>query len=40
MVTVLSPDGTPITVNANVLQSAGVQNGIGMTLLNKKINFG
>jgi len=30
MVTVLSPDGTPITVDANVLKSAGVQNGIGM----------
>ena len=26
----MSPDGKPIQVDANALQAAGVQNGIGM----------
>ena len=26
----MSPEGKPIQVDANVLQAAGVQNGIGM----------
>ena len=42
MVTVISPDGKPIIVNANALQSAGVQNGMGMNhifKLNKQIQI-
>ena len=30
LVTILSPEGKPIQVDANALQAAGVQNGIGM----------
>ena len=29
-VTVMSPDGKPIQVNANALQAAGAQNPMGM----------
>ena len=29
MVTVQGPDGKPITINANALESSGAQNGIG-----------
>jgi hypothetical protein len=29
-VTVMSPDGTPIQVNASVLKAAGAQNALGM----------
>ena len=36
MVTVMSPDGKPIQVNASALQSAGSQNNIGMIQLGKK----
>ena len=35
MVTVMSPDGKPIQVNASALQSAGSQNNIGMIQLGK-----
>ena len=30
LVTILSPEGKPIQVDANALQAAGVSNGIGM----------
>ena len=35
MVTVMSPDGKPIQVNASALQSAGSQNNTGMIQVGK-----
>ena len=37
LVTILSPEGKPIQVDANALQAAGVANGIGMNDSTHKI---